>query len=440
MSDATPSDATRPQQYGTRLVDALLTGLRDRDWPSLQEDATPVEETLRLLADKKAGDVPWESGQLFGMVHDGGASAREVGERAAQMFLHENALNPIVFPSIAEIGEELTQWTARLLHGPEGACGFVTSGGTESILCAVLAARERGRQRGIERGTIVVPASAHAAFYKAAFLYDLPIVVTPLDEQWAADVEAMAEAVDERTIFVAGSAPQYPQGAMDPIPEIAELARSVGAHCHVDACMGGHVLPFAERLGRVVAPWDFRVEGVDSISADNHKLGYAPKGVSTIVYRTPELAAHQVWELEWPGGYYATTTLLGSRSAAPMAAAWAVMKHLGWSGFERLVDVVLTNADRMRDAVTGIDGLRVLGNPTAHLFALATDEASPTPVPIAALDTAMRSRGWVHERQYDPDSLHVTLSNVNTAAADRYPDDLAASVADVRRGRVATAG
>jgi sphinganine-1-phosphate aldolase len=431
------SDAIRPQRYGDRLVDALLERLREQLWPPFEEQGSSVAETLELLREKKSDDVPWQSGRLFGMVHDGGASVREVAERAAQMFLHENALNPIVFPSIAKISEELTQWTAGLMHGPESACGFVTSGGTESILCAVLAARERGRQRGIERGTIVVPASAHSAFHKAAFLYDLPIVLTALDEDWAADIDAMAEAVDDTTIFVAGSAPQYPQGTMDPIPEIAALAQSVGAHCHVDACMGGHVLPFAERLGRTVTPWDFRVSGVDSISADNHKLGYAPKGVSTIVYRTPELAAHQVWELEWPGGYYATTSLLGSRSAAPMAAAWAVMKHLGRSGFDRLVDIVLANADRMRDAVASTDGLRLLGNPTAHLFTLAADERAASPVPILPLDAAMRSRGWVHELQQDPDSLHVTLSNVNTTAADRYADDLAASVADVRAGRFA---
>jgi glutamate/tyrosine decarboxylase-like PLP-dependent enzyme len=430
-----PPEPLEPQDYGNRLVDALMAGARQRPLPELDEQGTSVEDTLTELAATKSGDVPWQNGQLFGMVHDGGPSVREVAERAAQMFLHENALNPIVFPSLVTIGEQITRWTARLLHGPDGASGFVTSGGTESILCAVLAARQRARARGVESGTIVVPASAHSAFYKAAFLYELPIVLVPLDANWAADLDALAAVIDERTIFVAGSAPQYPQGTMDPIPEMAALAHSVGAHFHVDACMGGHVLPFAERLGRTVAPWDFRVEGVDSISADNHKLGYAPKGVSTIVYRTPALAAHQVWELDWPGGYYATPTLLGARPAAPMAAAWAVMKHLGLSGYDRLVDVVLTNADLMRAAVESIEGLRLLGNPTAHLFALAADDHAGDPVSIPALGAAMRSRGWVHEPQHHPDSLHVTLSNVNTAAAARYPDDLAASVAEVRASR-----
>lgn len=425
----------RSGAIGSRLVDTLLTHLHSTPRPELGEKGQSVDETLRALAAKKHGDVPWEDGRLFGLVHDGGPSAREVGERAAQLFLHENMLNPLAFPSLSEIQEELTQWTARLLHGPDGACGFVTSGGTESIMCAVLAAREHGRRRGIERGTVVVPESAHPAFHKAAYLFDLPIVTTALDRDYAADIDAMTAVVDERTILVVGSAPQYPQGAIDPIPQIAALAQRFGCSCHVDACMGGHVLPFAERIGREVPPWDFRVDGVDSISADNHKLGYAPKGVSTVVYRSPERAARQVWDLEWSGGYYATLTLLGSRSAAPMAAAWAVMQHLGLEGYDHLVDVVLTNCDRMRAAVDAIGGLRVLGAPIAQLFAIAGDEAAADPVPIMPLAAALRDRGWVHDIQTAPDSLHTTVSNVNTRAVDRYPDDLAAAVADVRAGK-----
>ncbi len=433
MSPWTP----RSGAIGDRLVDVLLEHMRATERPALGEHATPIDETLELLAAKKQGDVPWEDGRLFGLVHDGGPSAREVGERAAMLFLHENMLNPLAFPSLSEIGEELTQWTARLLHGPDGACGFVTSGGTESIMCAVLAAREHARQRGIEHGTVVVPESAHPAFHKAAYLFDMPIVTTELDADHAADVDAMAAVVDERTALVVGSAPQYPQGAIDPIPQIAALAQRWGASCHVDACMGGHVLPFAERIGREVPPWDFRVEGVDSISADNHKLGYAPKGVSTVVYRSADRAARQVWDLEWSGGYYATLTLLGSRSAAPMAAAWAVMRHLGLEGYDRLVDVVLTNCDRMRAAVNAIDGLRVLGAPIAQLFAIASDESAADPVPIMPLSRALRARGWVHDLQTAPESLHTTVSNVNTRAVDRYPDDLAAAVADVRAGKFA---
>ena len=212
------------------------------------------------------------------------------------MCLHENSLNTAAFPSLREIQSEVVGWTAGLLHGPETAAGFLTSGGTESIQCAVLAARERGRaERGVTAPQIVVAESAHAAFHKSAHLFDMRIAVTPVREDWRADVEAMASAVGPDTVLVVGSAPQYPQGVIDPIPEIAELASTVGANCHVDACMGGFVLPFVERIGRNVPPWDFRVDGVHSISADIHKLGYAPKGVSVILHRTKQLRAFQTF-------------------------------------------------------------------------------------------------------------------------------------------------
>src|SRR5690606_20354020 len=177
------------------------------------------------------------------LVFDGGASVHEVAERASAMYLHDNALSTRAFPSLGEIQSEVVGWTARLLNGPASAAGFLTSGGTESIQCAVLAARQRARvERGIEFGTIVVPISAHAAFHKAAHMYGMPITTTPVLDDWTADVAAMAAAVDDRTALVVGAAPQYPQGVVDPIPAIAELAASVGAHCHGDACLGAFAL------------------------------------------------------------------------------------------------------------------------------------------------------------------------------------------------------
>ena len=290
------------------------------------------------LRAKRGDDVRWAEGRAFSLVYDGGPSVHDVAEQAARLFLHENALNTIAFPSLGQIQSEVVGWTAGLLHGPETAAGFLTSGGTESIQCAVLAARERGRaERGITEPEIVVAESAHAAFHKSAHLFGMRIVTTPVRADWTADVDAMAAAVGPNTVLVVGSAPQYPQGVVDPIPEIAALAATVGANCHVDACMGGFVLPFAELLGRDVPAWDFRVDGVHSISADIHKLGYAPKGVSVIVHRTKQLRAYQTFVFDrWLGGFYASPNLQGSRSGLPMAAAWAVMQHLGLDGYVEL--------------------------------------------------------------------------------------------------------
>ena len=399
----------------------------------LPQQGRGVDEVIADLERKRDGDVRWREGRAFSLVYDGGPSVHEVAERAAMLYLHENALNTKAFPSLGQIQSEVVRWTAGLLHGPDTAAGFLTSGGTESIQCAVLAARERGRaERGIRSGEIVVAESAHAAFHKSAHMFDMPIHTTSVLDDWTVDVDAMAGAVNEKTVLVVGSAPQYPQGVVDPIPAIAELAASVGANCHVDACMGGFVLPFAEMLGRDIPPWDFRVDGVHSISADVHKLGYAPKGISVVLHRTKELRRYQTWMFDqWLGGFYGSPNLQGTRSGLPMAAGWAVMQHLGVDGYVDLTRQTLENADRMRAGIEAIDGLRVLGDGGLHLIAMASDPEASTPLDVFALGDALLSRGWHHDRQGPPDSLHSTVSNSNTGVIEQYVADLTECAAEV---------
>jgi sphinganine-1-phosphate aldolase len=397
------------------------------------ETGRPVEDVIKDLHEKRANDVRWQDGKAFGMVYNGGPSVHEVAEQAAQLYLHENALNTMAFPSLGQIQKEVVGWTADLLHGNEETSGFLTSGGTESILCGVLAARERAeKERGISEGEIVLPESAHAAFHKAAHLFGLKVRKSKVKTDWTADVEAMARDVNKNTVLVVGSAPQYPHGVIDPIPQIAELAASVDANCHVDACMGGFVLPFAERLGRDVAAWDFRVEGIHSISADIHKLGYAPKGVSVILHRDKSLRKHQTFIFDgWLGGFYASPSLQGTRSGLPMAAAWAVMQHLGFEGYKELTAQTLKNADQIRAGIAAIDGIKVLGAGQFHLIGLAADETSPIEVDVFALADALLKRGWYLDRQGPPDNLHSTVSNSNTGVIDQYLLDLRACVGDV---------
>ena len=403
----------------------------------LPQEGRPAAEVIGDLAAKRKNDVRWQDGRAFGMVYNGGPSVHEVAEQAAALYLHENALNTKAFPSLGEIQAEVVRWTADLLHGPPGTAGFLTSGGTESILCAVLAARERGRKdRGVTAPHMVVAESAHAAFHKAAHLFGVRLTKTPVSTDWTADVGAMAAAVTPETVLLVGSAPQYPQGVVDDIPAIAALARSAAANCHVDACMGGFVLPFVEMLGRPVPPWDFRVDGVTSISADIHKLGYAPKGVSVILYRDKTLRAHQTFVFDdWLGGFYASPNLQGSRSGLPMAAAWAVMQHLGVDGYLRLTEAMLTNADALRAGVRAIDGLRVLGDGAFHLVAMAADPQSSRDLDVFALGDALLARGWFHDRQGPPDSLHSTVSNSNTGVMEAYLHDLAECVEETAARR-----
>ncbi len=399
----------------------------------LPQTGRSADEVIADLRAKREGDVRWQDGKAFGMIYNGGPEVDAVAERAAMLYLHENALNTKAFPSLGQIQSEVVRWTADLLHGPDSAAGFLTSGGTESILCAVLAARERGRrERGIERPQMVVAESAHAAFHKGAHLFGIELVKTRVKDDWTADVSEMETAVTANTVLVVGSAPQYPQGVVDDIPAIAALAERAGVNCHVDACMGGFVLPFAEMLGRPVPPWDFRVSGVTSISADVHKLGYAPKGASVIVHRDKNLRSYQTFMFsDWLGGFYASPNLQGSRSGLPMAAAWAVMQHLGIDGYKALTASTLANADRMRQGIAAIDGIRVLGEGAYHLVALAADPASARKVDIFALGDALLKRGWFHDRQGPPDTLHSTVSNSNTGVIEDYLKDLAICVDEV---------
>ena len=396
----------------------------------LPRSGRPVDDVIEELAARRSDDVRWREGRTFGLVYDGGPSVHAVAEAAAALYLHENALNTQAFPSLRRIQSETVGWTASLLHGDDDVAGFLTSGGTESILCGVLAARERARaERGITEPEIVLAESAHAAFHKAAHNFGLTVRKAPVRADWTADVEAMRALLGPNTVLVVGSAPQYPQGVQDDIPAIAELAMSVGANCHVDACMGGFVLPFAEMLGRPVAPWDFRVDGVTTISADIHKLGYAPKGVSVILHRTKESRRYQTFLFDgWLGGFYASPNMQGTRSGLPMACAWAVMSHLGIDGYVELTRLTLDNADRLRAGIAAIDGIRVLGDGVLHLIAMAADPSSARSVDMFALGDALLERGWFHDRQTPPDNLHSTVSNSNTGVIDDYLIDLESCV------------
>ena len=394
------------------------------------------DDIVDALTEMRAGDARWQDGRTFGMVFDGGASVHEVAEEAARMFLHENALNTHAFPSLARIQSDVVGALADLFHG-ETAAGFMSSGGTESILVAVKAARERAReQRGITDPEMVIAESAHAAFHKAAHYFGVRVHKVRVRDDWRADVDAMAAHVNDNTILVAGSAPQYPQGVIDPIPELAELAGTVGASMHVDACMGGLVLPFMELNGDPVPPWDFRVEGVTTISADLHKLGYAPKGASVILHRTKELRRYQTFVFDdWLGGFYASPGIQGSRPGLPMATAWAVMHHLGIEGYRSLTQVVMDTTRKIVDRVKAQPELTVLGEPEAHLLAIAA-APSRDDVDVFAVGDAMLRRGWHLDRQGPPDSLHLTVSAGNAPVVDQFLTDLRAALDEVVGVRV----
>ncbi len=405
---------------------------------TLPPHGRPFDEIVAQMRDRKTSDARWRDGRTFGLVYDGGPDVEAIGAAATELYLHDNALNTIAFPSLASMQTEVVRATADLVHGDEQVAGFMTSGGTESILMAVLAARERGRaERGITEPEIVVANSAHAAFHKAAHSFGLRVHSVPVAPDWRADVDAMAAAITANTVLVVGSAPQYPQGVIDPIPDLAALAADAGANFHTDACMGGFVLPFMETLGYAIPPWDFRVDGVTSISADLHKLGYTPKGASVILHRTKALRRYQTFVFDdWLGGFYASPNMMGTRPGAPIAAAWAVLQRLGEDGYLDLTGRMLGARDAMVAAVRAIPDLTVLAVPDAQIVCTtAAHDTTEDPIDVFAVGDALAAiGGWYLDRQARPDSLHATVCAANAPVMDAFAADLRRAV-DTARGR-----
>ena len=350
----------------------------------MPEQGLPRDEVMRRLLAMKQDDQDWRGGRVFSLVYSAGDDVHELLCDALALYSAENGLNVLAFPSIGVMQHDIVSNTATLLGADDPAAGgavegYLTSGGTESLLQAVKTARDVGRARGMARPRVVAAESAHAAFTKAADYFDVELVRVPVDADFRVRADVLADACSDDTIMVVGSAPTYPHGVIDPIADIAALALDRGILCHVDACMGGFLLPFLAELGRLDEPFDFRLPGVTSMSADVHKYGYASKGVSVILYRTHELARMQLFvTTDWLGGFYASTAMAGTRPAGPVAAAWAALMHIGRAGYLELTRTAHDAARELRAGVESIDGLAVRGDPPATVLAFgAQDRRAP---------------------------------------------------------------
>ena len=400
------------------------------------EHGTSHDEVMSRLRDATSRDADWRAGKIFSLVYFAGDDVAEVLKAAYTAAFYSNGLGPGAFKSLKKFESEVIAMTADLHQHPDAA-GNMTSGGTESILMAVKTARDWGRtSKGITRPRIVVPVTAHPAFDKAAHYLDVEIVRTPLREDLRADVDAIREGVNDNTVLIAGSAPSYPFGVIDSIPEIATLAAERGICCHVDACLGAYLLPFVERLSRQVPPWDFRVDGVTSISADLHKYGYSARGASVILYRERELRRHQFFATsDWPGGLYGSPTLAGSRPGGAIAAAWAVLNYLGVEGYTRLARVVMDTTDALIEGINRIPELRVLGQPDMSVLAFTSDSLD-----IHSIADALDEAGWHPDRQQLPPSLHCMITPAHKDAVNPFLADLEKAVGRVRTQAPAEGG
>lgn len=397
----------------------------------LPQQGLPKEQVLERLQALKAQDARWREGRVFSLVYYAGDDVLDLLRQASLLFLSENALNPLAFPSLRRMETEVVAIVAGLLGGDEDTVGNMTSGGTESILLAVKAARDwaRTHRRLTDTLEILAPSTVHPAFAKAAHYLGMRLVLVPVGHDFRADPQAMARAITPNTVLLVGSAPSYPQGVMDPIPELAALAQEHGLLLHVDACVGGMFLPFLRRLGYPVPDFDFRLPGVTSISVDLHKYGYAAKGASVVLYRDGELRKHQFFvSTDWSGGIYASPGVGGTRPAGPIAAAWAVLHYLGEAGYLRLTRQVMEATQRLKTGIQAIPGLHVLGDPVMSLLAVASDRYD-----IYEVADELAAQGWHLDRQQHPPSLHLTVTPVHAQVVEPFLHDLEAAVQAVAR-------
>ena len=402
----------------------------------MPKEGRPWDEVRAEMLSRGAGDVAWREGKTAVYVFNAGEDVHALQHEAYGLFMAENGLGPLAFPSLAQMEKDVISMALGLLHGPEGAAGAITSGGTDSITMAIKTARDYARANGKpkDRANIVIPRSGHLAFHKAALLMDIEIRSVPLktDGSYEADPAAMAEAIDEATIMMVGSAPNFPHGIIDPIAELGKVAEEKGVWLHVDACVGGYFAPFARMNGVPVPDFDFAVPAVKSMSADLHKYGYCAKGASTVLFRSADLYKHMPFTLhDWSGAPMKTPTLAGTRPGGAISAAWAVMNVLGVSGYREKQSLVCQTRERIEDGVRAL-GFEVLGRPLLGLVAFRHPEAD-----TLALYSAMRQRGWFTSFTVEPPSLHLMLSPKHAEVADDYLADLAACLEAVKAGNTA---
>ena len=386
-------------------------------------------------------EARWKEGFVSGAVFYGDDDHIQFLNQAANLAAASNALHAHVWPSASKFEAEVVAMTADMLgaaHTPDDICGTLTSGGTESILMAMKTYRDWARDtKGITQPEVIAPVTAHAAFDKAAHYFGLKLVHIPVDDNFRADWIAAKNAINKNTIAIVGSAPTFPHGMIDPISEMSALAQEAGIGFHVDACVGGFVLPWAEKLGYHLPPFDFRLPGVTSMSADTHKYGLAAKGSSVVLYRTPELRRYQYFVVtDWPGGMYFSPSMAGSRPGAAAAATWAALVSIGQSGYLERTRRILETAQFIRQEIETMPNLRVLGDPL-FIIAFTSDNFD-----IYRVMDRLGQKGWSLNGLHKPSCIHIMVTNLHTqpGVKERLIADLREAVAFVQANPQAESG
>lgn len=400
---------------------------------SIPEEGKSKEEVLKELELARQNDARWEDGRIFSLVFHFSEEHSKLVKDAYSMYIHENGLNPMAFHSLRKFESEVVQMTASLLNGDSNTVGCMTSGGTESILLAMKTYRDKARK---ERGDryfvpeVIIPDSAHVAFLKAGEYFDIKMIHAPVDKTGKVDVSAVERRITPNTVALVGSAPNYPYGTIDPISELSDLAIEYNLNLHVDACVGGFILPWLEKLGEDITPFDFRIPGVTSISADLHKYGYSAKGASVILYRSMDIMKYQLFvSVNFPGGIVMTPGLTGTRPGGAIASAWATLMSLGQNKYIENAKNLAEIVRKFKEGIKTIPELEIVGEPQGPLFAYC----SKTPkVNIYAVADILESKGWHIDRQQKPASIHFMINPLHGKIVDEYLNDLRDAVEKVK--------
>ena len=409
---------------------------------SIPEQGLKKKEILKMVKELcEEEEKKWKEGYVSGAVYHGDEKHINFLNRIYALSSQSNPLHSDIWASTIKFEAEIISMTAEMLGAKNAEkidggifkgkiCGNVTSGGTESILLAMKTYRDWGRTiKGIKKPEIVVPVTAHAAFEKAANYFNIKIKKIPVDEKFMADVSKAERAITGNTVVLVGSAPGFPHGIIDPIKELSEIAREKEIGFHVDACLGGFILPWAKKLGYDIPPFDFSLPGVSSISADTHKYGFAAKGTSVILYRGEELRRFQYFKTtEWPGGLYFSPTIAGSRPGALSAECWAAMLSIGQKGYIKATKEILQTAEKIKKGIKEIPELRILGNPL-WVIAFTSDKLD-----IYRIMDFMSERGWSLNGLHHPKAIHicVTLRHTPRGVVERFIKDLKEAVRYVK--------
>lgn len=401
---------------------------------SLPKTGMQTEEVIQLLTHyQQLGTVQWRDGRVSGGVY-AAMSDDKLQSLMKDVFgetAYTNPLHADIFPGIRKMECEVVRMAIDLFRGDEKCCGTMTSGGTESLVMACKAFRDYGRaEKGIRNGEIVAPVTAHAGFDKAAQLLGLRLRHAPCDPKtFKVNIRAMRKLINNNTVLLVGSSPTYPHGIVDPLDEIAKLGLEFNIPVHVDACLGGFLLPFMAEAGYPVPVHDFRQAGVTSISADTHKYGYAPKGSSVILYRDLKYRHHQFSVCtEWPGGMYASPTISGSRAGANIATCWAALLYHGREGYVHSTRLTMQVTRFLKEEVKNIPGIHIYGDPLMSVLAFGSDNFN-----ILEMSERLAHRGWNLNSLQFPAGFHicVTLMHTRAGVADQLLQDVREIAADL---------